>query len=178
MRRPRQIPDDERNVGDPEKARRRTFDRAVNLLTYKPRSITELRTRLLEKSWTDATIVEETIEKLKYYGYLDDAQFARSFAAAQLREKPIGKMALRMKLNQKKLDRDTVDSAIEQILEETPEDEIIDRAIAKRLRLKGRPENRDDAKKFYDYLLRQGFSYDLVSSKMREVTAKNFEEDA
>ena len=71
----------------------------------------------------------------------------------------------------------TVDEAIERALEETPEDEIIDRAIAKRLRLKGKPETREDAKKFYDYLLRQGFSYDLVSSKMREIAARNFEEE-
>lgn len=177
MRRPSPIPDSERVVSDPERARQKTFDRAVNLLTYKPRSITELRTRLLERSWTNEAVVEEVIEKLKYYGYLDDAQFARSFAAAQLRERPLGKMALKMKLRQKKLENDVVDAALEQVLEETPEDEIIDRAIAKRVRLKGRPENRDDAKKFYDHLLRQGFSYDLVSAKMRELASKDFDED-
>ena len=177
MRRRSPIPDSERVVTDPERARRKKFDRAVNLLTYKPRSITELRTRLLEKDWTDETIVDEVIEKLTHYGYLDDAQFARSFAASQIRQKPLGKMALKIKLTQQKLDKETVDAALEQILEETPEDEIIDRAIAKRLRLKGKPENRDDAKKFYDYLLRQGFSYDLVASKMREIASKSFDEE-
>ncbi|MBK8150270.1 MAG: RecX family transcriptional regulator [Acidobacteria bacterium] len=119
------------------------------MLTYKPRSITELRTRLLEKDWTDETIVDEVIEKLTHYGYLDDAQFARSFAASQIRQKPLGKMALKIKLTQQ----------------------------AKRLRLKGKPENRDDAKKFYDYLLRQGFSYDLVATKMREIASKSFDEE-
>ncbi len=162
---------------DPEKARQRTFDRAVNLLTYKPRSIKELRERLLEKDWTSAEIVDEIIEKLKFYGYLNDAHFAKTFASSQIRQKPVGKRVLKQKLAQKKLDKETVDEAIEKALEETPEEEIIGRAVEKRLRLKGRPETREDAKKFYDYLLRQGFSYDLVSAKMRELKSGEFEEE-
>ncbi|HXH69912.1 MAG TPA: hypothetical protein VNI60_06140, partial [Pyrinomonadaceae bacterium] len=51
-----------------EKSRTRTFDRAVNLLAFKQRSVSELRTRLLEKDWTNAEIVEEVIEKLAGYG--------------------------------------------------------------------------------------------------------------
>ena len=50
---------------NPEKSRPKTFDRAVNLLTYKPRSVKELRERLLEKDWTNEQIVDEVIEKLK-----------------------------------------------------------------------------------------------------------------
>jgi regulatory protein len=167
----------ERIIKDLEKSRARTFDRAVNLLTYKPRSIKELRERLLEKEWTNAEIVDEVIEKLEFYGYLNDMQFAKSFAASQIRQKPVGKRVLKQKLAQKKLDRETVDQAVEKALEETPESEIIERAIAKRLRLKGKPETREDAKKFYDYLLRQGFSYDLVSSKMRQIASGNYDEE-
>jgi regulatory protein len=167
----------ERIIKDAEKSRQKTFDRAVNLLTYKPRSIKELRERLLEKDWTNEQIVDEVIEKLKEYNYLNDAQFAKSFAASQIRQKPVGKRVLRQKLAQKKLDKETVDEALEKALEETPEEEIIERAIQKRLRLKGNPETREDAKKFYDYLLRQGFSYDLVSNKMREIASGNYDEE-
>jgi len=158
-----------------EKSRTRTFDRAVNLLTYKPRSVKELRERLLEKDWTNEAIVEETIEKLEKYGYLNDEQFAKDFAASKLRQKPIGKRVLKQKLAQRKLGRETVDEAIEKAFEETPEAEIIERAIEKRLRIKGKPGTREDTKKFYDFLLRQGFSYDLVRDRMREIS--KIEED-
>lgn len=161
---------------NPEKARAKTFDRAVNLLTYKARSVKELRERLLEKDWTNEAIVDEVIEKLKSYNYLNDETFAKNLAASKLRQKPMGKRLLQQKLSMKKLDKETVESAMEKAFDETPEDELIDRAIAKRLRLKGKPKDRDEAKKFYDYLLRQGFSYDLVSNKMREL-AKIEEED-
>ncbi len=170
-------PDGERVIKDVERARRKTFDRAVNLLGYKPRSVVELRHRLMEKEWTNSEIVEEVIKKLEGYGYLNDGQFAKDFAASQLRGKPIGKRVLKQKLAMKKLDKETVDAAIENAFEEMPEAEVIERAIAKRLRLKGKPETREDTKKFYDYLLRQGFSYDLVSNKMRELNSRDFEEE-
>lgn len=169
--------DKDRVIKDLEKSRTRTFDRAVNLLTYKPRSIKELRERLLEKDWTNEAIVQETVERLEKYGYLDDDRFAKDFAASKLRQKPVGKRVLKQKLAQRKLGKETVEEAIEKTFEETPEAEIIERAIEKRLRVKGKPETREDAKKFYDFLLRQGFSYDLVREKMREIAKKTADED-
>ena len=145
------------------------MNRAVRLLAAKPRSVEELRQRLLEKEWTISAIVDEVLEKLKEYNYLNDDQFAKSFASAKLREKPLGKRRLQQTLSQKKLDKETVEQAIENVYENTPEDEVIEIAIKKRLRIKGKPETREDSKKFYDYLMRQGFSYDLISSKMREI---------
>lgn len=168
--RPRRDDDEERiSTMPPEKARQKTFDRAVNLLAFKARSVTELRERLLEKNWASAEIVEEVIEKLTFYGYLNDEAFAKSVASSQIRQKPVGRRVLEQKLKLKKLDKETVAYAIEKALEETPESELIDRAIVRRLRLKGMPETREDKKKLYDYLLRQGFSYDLVGDKMRKI---------
>lgn len=162
---------------NPEKARAKTFDRAVNLLTYKPRSIAELRERLLEKNWTNAETVDAVLEKLKEYNYINDEEFAKNFAASRLRQKPVGRRVLKQKLALKKLDKETVETALESAFEETPESDLIEIAIAKRLRLKGKPETREDSKKFYDYLLRQGFSYDLVSGKMREIASRNYDEE-
>src|SRR5215212_4881011 len=161
--------DEPREIKDVKKARRRTFDRAIRLLTFKWRSIAELRERLLEKNWTNEEIVDDVIAKLEEYGYLNDEQFAKDFAASKIRQKPQGKRVLRQKLALKKVPKETVDAALEKVFEETPEAGLVEQAIKKRLRLKGKPETREDTKKFYDFLLRQGFSYDLVSSKMREI---------
>ena len=83
------LTEEERNVRDPEKARKKTFDRAVNLLTFKPRSEAELRERLLEKAWTNAEIVEDVIGKLTEYNYINDEEYATSLAASKLRQKPV-----------------------------------------------------------------------------------------
>ena len=158
--------DEERIIKDVEKARDRTMNRAVKLLAAKPRSVAELRQRLLEKNWTNDAIVTGVIEKLKEYNYLDDAQYARNVALSKLRQKPQGKRRLQFVMSRKKLDRETVDAAIEEAFEKIPETELIEAAIEKRLRLKGHPETREEKKKFYDHLLRQGFDYDLIREKM------------
>jgi regulatory protein len=165
----------ERIIKDYKKSKQRTMDRAVRLLAAKPRSIAELRERLLEKEWTNGAIVDEVLEKLKEYDYLNDDQYAKALASSKLLRKPLGRRRLKQTLAQKKLDKETVERAVEKVYEKTPEDEVIERAIKKRLRLKGKPETREDAKKFYDYLMRQGFSYDLISAKMRELG--KFEEE-
>lgn len=160
------IDESERVVRDPEKARRRTMERAGRLLAAKPRSVRELRDRLLEKPWTNHEIVDAVIEKLKEYEYLDDEKYAASFALSKLRQKPQGKRRLYQSLSQRKLDKETVDRALNSAFEKMPESEMIDAAITKRLRVKGKPETREDLKKFYDHLLRQGFAFDLIREKM------------
>lgn len=173
----RKIDEADRVVKDRVRSRERTMNRAVRLLAAKPRSVGELRTRLLEKLWTDEAIVDDVIEKLKEYKYLDDDQFARNLALSKLRQKPQGKRRLQQTMSQKKLDKDTVDRAIADAFEKLPEDELIDQAIAKRLRLKGKPETREDTKKFYDHLLRQGFGFDLIRDRMSSVAKREFDED-
>ncbi len=73
-------------------------------------------------------------------------------------------------MSRKKLDSDVVKTAISEALEKVSEDEMIDAAITKRLRFKGKPETREDTKKFYDYLMRQGFEYDLIRDKLSALT--------
>ena len=145
------------------------MNRAVKLLAAKPRSVGELRERLLEKSWTNDAIVDLVLAKLLEYGYLDDQKFASDLAVSKLRQRPQGKRSLQQKLSRKKLDRETLDNAIASAFEKIPESNLIDKAIEKRLRLKGRPETREDKKKFLDYLLRLGFDYDLIREKMADV---------
>lgn len=159
-----------RTVTDPVKAHDRTMNRAVKLLAAKPRSVGELRERLLEKDWTDETIVAGVIEKLQEYGYLDDEKYAGDLALSKLRQKPQGRRRLKQSLSQKPLSRENIEAAIESAFEKMPESEMIDAAIEKRLRLKGVPETREDSKKFFDHLLRQGFDFDLIRSKMAEVS--------
>lgn len=162
-------------ITDIPKARKRTMERAVRLLAARPRSIGELKTRLLEKQWTNEEIVDSVLKTLEEHKFVNDEQFAHDFAASKLRQKPVGKRKLQQSLSQKQLDKETVNNALEQVYEETPESDVVAAAIEKRIRLKGLPKDRDETKKFYDYLMRQGFSYGLISERMREIARDNFD---
>ncbi|NNE66728.1 MAG: hypothetical protein HKN33_09175 [Pyrinomonadaceae bacterium] len=162
------IKDEDRVINDPEKSRKKTFDRAVNLLTFKQRSVEELRTRLLEKKWTNSEIVEDVIVKLSEYNYLDDEEYAYNLAASKLRTKFVGKRRLKQDLVRKKLDKATIDAALERAYEEVPESDLIEQAVEKRLRIKGMPETQNEQKNFFAYLMRQGFDYDLIRDQMEK----------
>jgi regulatory protein len=152
---------------DPVKARERVFQRAGKLLAAKQRSVEELRERLLEGRGATPQIVDTVIERLREYGYLDDARFAQSFASLRVQQRPIGRQRLQRDLRLKKIDKQTVESALDQVFAQTPEEDLIERAIAKRLRLRGKPKTREEAKKLFDHLLRQGFAFELVSDRIR-----------
>lgn len=162
---------------DQEKARERTLQRAVKLLAAKPRSMQELRERLLEKQWADEAAVEYALAKLKEYGYLDDERFAFGFASYRVRQKPVGRQRLARDLQTKKVSKETADAALELVYQETPEEELIARAIEKRIRLRGRPATRQETKSLYDHLQRLGFSYDLIIRKVREAADASVDDE-
>ena len=152
------------NVADPQKA---TFERAIRLLTVKPRSIAELRERLLQSRQTDERIVETVIARLSEYGYLDDERFAFSYASLKVKQKPMGRRRLERDLKLKKVTSGVANEALDLVYGEMSEEQLIVQAIEKRIRLRGRPADRLEAKKLFDHLLRRGFGFELVSEKVR-----------
>jgi regulatory protein len=161
-----------------EDVRRRTFDRAVKLLAAKPRSIAELRERLLATRGTTKAAVEAVIARLREYGYLDDERYASGYASLKVRQRPVGRQRLQRALRMKKVEQSVADEALDLVFTETPEDQLIDRAIEKRIRLRGRPQSREDAKKLFDHLLRQGFAFELVSEKVRRACSAEIDDES
>lgn len=155
----------------PQTPYEKTLARAFRLLAAKARSVAELRERLLEKA--EAEVVEQALARLVELGYLNDQEFARSFANSRLSYKPLGRTRLRQDLQRKQLSKQDVEQALETAYTEHDEEALIDRAIEKRLRLKGAPTSREEGKKLFDYLLRRGFSYDLVIRKVRAAGQSN-----
>jgi regulatory protein len=162
---------------DPERSRTRTLQRAVKLLAAKPRSVAELRERLLEKEWTTEEAADYAIARLSEYGYVNDEQFALGYASARVRQKPVGRQQLARDLQLKQIDRELAEQTLEKVFEATPEAELIDAAIEKRVRLRGRPTTRQETKSLFDHLLRRGFSYDLIISKVRALASAELDED-
>ena len=156
--------------------RRKTFERAVKLLAAKPRSVGELRERLLRGKNTNEEVVETVISRLREYGYLDDERFAFSYASYKVKQRPIGRRRLERDLKFRKIDNAVAGEALEMVFTETPEEQLIDQAIAKRLRIRGKPKNRVEAKSLFDHLLRQGFEFELVSEKIRSLTTDDTDE--
>jgi regulatory protein len=156
---------------------RKTFERAVKLLAAKPRSVAELRERLLRGKNIDEEVVETVISRLREYGYLNDERLAFSYASYKVKQKPVGRRRLERDLKLKKIENSVANEALEMVYTETSEEQLIEEAIAKRVRLRGKPKNRAEAKSLFDHLLRRGFAFDLVSDKVRSLVSTDYTED-
>jgi regulatory protein len=140
------------------------FDKAYNLtisfVARRARSEWELRDYFRRKE-IDEDAGEQILERLRRYGYVDDAAFARSWVDNRRLLKPISRRRLQLELRQKHVS----DDVIRQVLEE---DETSDRDTLRDLVDRKRKQSRyQDDTKLMQYLVRQGYSYDDVKAVMR-----------
>ena len=155
----------------PEKIRDKTMAAALKMLALRARSESQLRERLLAKPWADREAVEDCISRLKELGYVNDSQFAQSYANSRLSMRAVGRGRLARELASKRVTRKTIDEALDLVFDEVGEESLIDRAIQKRIRTHGRPTDRASAKRMFDHLVRLGFEYGLIIRKLRALKA-------
>ena len=140
---------------------------ALNILAARSCSEGQLRDRLSAKGWAEAGLIEDCIRQLKKLGYVNDDRFAQGYANHRVGLKPLGRARLARELAVRKVSRSSIDGALDIVFDEVPEEALIDRAIARRMRTHGRPADRAAAKRLFDHLARLGFEYDLIVRKLR-----------
>ena len=142
---------------------------ALALLAGRPYSEEQLRRKLAARFASDPEI-KECIGLLKSKGYINDLKLAESYALHRTGVKAMGRARLARELAHKLLPNDVIDSVLSRTFLALPEEELIDRAIDKRLRSKGVPVSQSDRKKMFDYLARLGFDYNLIIKKVRSLS--------
>lgn len=150
--------------------------RAMKLLSVKSRTVAELREKLLARAVSEQ-VVDQVIAQLKAWRYLDDEQFAADYSASRLHERPLGRRRLRWELAHRKVPQPIIEAAVSDAYQQSSEEELIDRAIAKRLRVRGRPRDRQEAKSLFDYLIQLGFASELVRRKVEAVCQTPLDQD-
>ena len=89
----------------------RAFDQAIRFLSFRPRSVEEVRRHLVKKKVPES-VLAVAIERLQQRDYLDDLEFARFWISNRDRFKPMGSRALRFELRQKGVDGEIVDDLL------------------------------------------------------------------
>ena len=140
---------------------------AFLLLKFRQRSTKEISQRLKQKHFEDS-IIKETIAFLKDHAFIDDAAFARAWIDSRLK-KPLGIKRIKEELRIKGIDNNIIDSNINQIRRDYSEEEVVSRIAADRLsRLKG-IEPQKAKRRLFSYLLRRGFSLDVISDTLAQL---------
>lgn len=144
----------------------------MQFIAYRPRSEKEVRDRLKRRGFADEAI-EEAIERVTYWGYLDDRKFAEQWVENRVRHRPRGSRLLRQELIQHGVDRDIAD----QVVEETEMDEYQGALELARKRIR-QLDNLDAStrhRRLSDYLARRGFDWGVVREVVRDVTREDDE---
>ncbi|NPV68065.1 MAG: RecX family transcriptional regulator [Anaerolineae bacterium] len=128
------------------------LDRAVRFLSYRPRSISEVRRNLQEKG-VEPPVIDQVIAELERLGYLDDLAFARYWVQNRDEFRPRGPLALRQELKQKGISG----SIITQVLGEVDFAEAAYRAARAQAARWTSLNRQVFRQKLYAYLARRGF---------------------
>jgi regulatory protein len=163
-------PEPEPARGEKPGAAGKTYERALSLLSFRGRSVKELRKRLHEKG-ESAEQIAPTIERLQQSGLLDDARFAAERARAGVVGKARSRRQIEHDLVQRGVTREVAADAFRQVLEDegTSELAVTVRAARKKMKTLERLDPQAQRQKLYAFLARQGHSPDLVRRALREV---------
>jgi regulatory protein len=148
---------------------------AVRLLEAAPRTVADLRTRLLRAAWP-AALVEGAIERMTELGFLDDEAFARNWVESRDRGRPRGERALKIELRRKGVGQDVVDATLDDRRDAavaafsddpdsavSPDEVAAERLIARRARSLDRlADDRARRQWAYALLARNGFDPDVA----------------
>jgi regulatory protein len=138
----------------------RALDRAYRYLSYRARSIHEVREYLAKEGHSDA-VVEEALDRLVEYGYLDDLEFARQFARSK---HEWGSRRLKYELTRKRVDESIIAQAMPSSDDEASR---CRRLAAAYLNRRGAVLDQTLKRRLWAFLIRRGFSSDTVESAVR-----------
>lgn len=141
-------------------------DTALHYIGYKMRTVQEIRRKLTEKAFAEETI-DEVIAFLEKYGYADDREYCRKYIKETLRMKPKSGYALKIELRQ----RGVSSHIIDEVMAETEMDEQTDALywLQKKSRGQWAEMGEKKRKQLQDFLLRKGYSYDIIRDAFRQM---------
>lgn len=141
-------------------------DTALHYIGYKMRTVKEIRMKLSEKEFSEE-VIEKVIAFLEKYGYADDREYCRKYIKEKLRMKPKSGYALKIELRQRGISARIID----EVMAETEMDEAGDAFhwLERKSRGQWPPEDEKKKKQLYDFLLRKGYSYDIIGEAFRQM---------
>ena len=137
-------------------------DAAFKLLSFRMRSIAEMRKRLNEKSFSQIEI-EHVIDKLTKLNYLNDVEFGKAFVKEKIKNKKIGPKAIKSELFPHQLSPDFVDELIESVYKKYKINDLITFHLKRKKIKKNTQMNKSDLSRLNNYLLRKGFEWDNIN---------------
>jgi len=141
---------------------RTALDYAFKRLAYKQFSKNELF-KILENKGYDERTINNVLEKLAEYNYINDNELSRMIVSDLTRINKLGKKAIYSKMIGKKINNETAKAALENITPEMEAENAFDilKKYAEKYNYDG--ENIKVKQKIYRLLINKGYSWDTIN---------------
>jgi regulatory protein len=160
----------------PKKAKPYTLERTWNyvlwLLGRQAYTAAQVKEKLVRKQ-VAPEIIEQTLEKLENYRFLDDARYAEQYIQSRQRHK--GKLALKQELRRKGVDEKLVEGALGE-LDDEGQLEHATTLLKKQLPRLQKGEEHQRYGKAYAFLARKGFTSDVIRGVLEKVNLEESDE--
>ena len=158
-----------------EEVEQQAVDRALNYLSYRPRSREEVR-RYLRRKETPPEIIEAALARLDRLDFVNDRTFAGFWIESREQFSPRGARALKNELRLKGVERDVVDELVD---DEQDEERALRAGRKKAISLANIPDI-DYAtfrNRLGSFLQRRGFGYEVATKTVRTLWKEVKEEE-
>jgi regulatory protein len=140
---------------------------SLKFLSYRMRSEKEVRDKLKSKGFAK-DLIDKVIEGLKRVNLLDDYEFASAWIRDRLSNNPRGKALLKQELYKKGIKQEIIEKTLkEHFADEAEELGLAQKLLDKRMKRYENLEPSVAKRRMSDFLLRRGFSYDIVKQALR-----------
>ena len=143
---------------------KRAKKRALHLLERMDRTEQQLRDKLLASDYP-RECVEDAIEYVKRFRYIDDQRYAETFT--RYKKEKMSRHQIRQKLMQKGVSKETVAHAIEDEYDVDESEHI--RKLLEKKRFAENHKNEGEARRVYNFLLRRGFRSNDILREMKSM---------
>ena len=146
--------------------RTRAKKRALHLLERMDRTEHQLREKLRASEYPEE-VIEEAIEYVKSFHYIDDERYAETFT--RYKKEKMSRQQIKQKLMLKGVSREIISNAIE---DEYDVDETVHiRSILEKKHYSADVLDEGEFRRVYNYLLRRGFRSSDILKEMKCVEA-------
>jgi regulatory protein len=146
----------------------KAYQRALNYLSYRPRSRAEVQGNLTKHAIPE-DVIKQVIDRLQENNLVDDLKFAQAWVENRSDFRPRSRWVLAMELHQKGIH----DDIIEQALAGIDEEQLAFQAARKQSRKYRGLEWHDFRRKLSAFLARRGFKYEIIKPIVDRIWADN-----
>ena len=144
----------------------RAVQGALAFIGYRPRSEREVRDRLRRREFSQPAI-DEAVERMRGWGYLDDQKFAEWWVENRAEHRPRGKRLLAGELRNKGISQDVVGEVLEEA--ELDEHAAALELARKRIGSLSKLDRPTQERRLAAFLGRRGFGWDVIRPVMKEI---------